>query len=230
MHLTYNFSNKAFKIALILFAKITVNGGKGVPKSGPIIVVANHLSIIDPAIIAQAIPRRIRWLAKNSLFKNFFVGRFLTAYGAHAISRTGPDSRAIRWSIEILDNNEIVGVFPEGTRHHNGMHKGLNGCALLALQTGASIVPVAVTGTQHLNKLWHLVFPTGKIHVTVGEPFVLGNLNSNPTKSELDNTTLIIMHRIASMLPETYQGIYQKSASESLPQKHDCNILCKPEI
>jgi 1-acyl-sn-glycerol-3-phosphate acyltransferase len=216
MNLTYVVSNKAFKIVLCLFAKLTISGQERVPQVGPIIVASNHLSIIDPAIVAQAIPRRVRFLAKNSLFKNLFVRKFLTAYGAHAISRSGHDNNAIRWSIDTLSNNEIVGIFPEGTRHRNGMHIGLNGCALLALQTGAPVIPVGITGTENLDNLWHLVFPTGKIHIAVGEPFVSDNLNSSPTKSELESTTRMIMHRIANTLPDAYQGIYRESDSECL--------------
>ena len=214
MNLTYELSNKAFKVVLYLFASLTFSGQQHIPKSGPLIVASNHLSIIDPAIIALAMPRRVRWLAKNSLFRNVFVGRFLTAYGAHAISRGNPSSSAIRWSVEMLDNNEIIGVFPEGTRHHNGMHKGLNGCALLALQTGASIIPVGITGTEHLDKLWRLVFPTGKIHIAIGEPFVLSDINISPTKNELESTTSMIMHRIANILPKTYRGVYEGADSD----------------
>ena len=219
MNLTYDLSNTAFKIVLYLFAKLTISGKERVPQVGPIIVASNHLSIIDPAIVAQAIPGRVRWLAKNSLFKNLVVRKFLTAYGAHAITRSGHDSNAIRWSIDMLSNNEIVGVFPEGTRHHNGMHMGLNGCALLALQTGAPVIPVGITGTEDLDNLWRLVFPTGKIHIAIGEPFVPDNLNSTPTKGELESTTRLIMHRIASTLPEAYQGIYRESDGESLTQE-----------
>ena len=219
MNLTYGLSNKAFKIVLYLFAKLTISGQERVPQVGPIIVASNHLSIIDPAIIAQAIPGRVRFLAKNSLFKNLVVRKFLTAYGAHAISRSGHDTNVIRWSIEMLGNHEIVGVFPEGTRHHNGMHMGLNGCALLALQTGVPVIPVGITGTEHLDNLWRLFFPTGKIHIAIGEPFLPGNLNSSPTKGELESTTSMIMHRIASTLPESYQGIYRGSDSESLTQE-----------
>ena len=209
MNLTYTISNAAFKIVLYVFANLTVSGKHRIPKSGPVIVASNHLSILDPGIIALAFPRRVRWLAKNSLFRNFLIGGFLSAYGARAVSRRGPDSGAIRWSIEKLENNEIVGVFPEGTRHHDGMHKGLNGCALLALQTGASVVPIGITGTQHLDKLWRFVFPTGKIQVAIGEPFMVGSLNPSPTKSELESTTTAIMHKIADILPEDYRGIYQ---------------------
>ncbi len=105
MNLTYTISNAAFKIVLYVFANLKVSGKHRIPKSGPVIVASNHLSILDPGIIALAFPRRVRWLAKNSLFRNFLVGGFLSAYGARAVSRRGPDSGAIRWSIEKLENN-----------------------------------------------------------------------------------------------------------------------------
>jgi len=209
MSLTYNISNTAFKFVLYLFGNLKISGKDHTPDSGAFIIASNHLSIIDPAIVSLAIPRKVHWLAKDSLFLNPFVGKFLTAYGAHSISRGAPDSSAIQWSVEMLNQDEIIGVFPEGTRHHNGMHKGLNGCALLALQTGVPVVPVGITGTQHLDKLWRLVFPTGKIHVAIGEPFMAGAMNPKPTKDELETTTATIMNKVAAMLPENYRGIYQ---------------------
>lgn len=193
-----------------------VEGVENVPPRGPLIVVSNHLSNMDPAILMCSIPRRLRFLAKRGLFKPG-VAQFLTAYGAFPVDNdANHDLKGFNWCRRLLERGGALCLFPEGTRHRTGgMQQAIPGIALLALRTQATILPVGITGTESIGPIWRVFIPTGNFNVRIGQPFSLPVVEGRLQRPQLESFTTLIMQRVAMLLPPQYQGVYAHSAESS---------------
>ena len=192
----------------------TVEGRDNVPAKGRLIVVPNHLSYADPSMVATALTRPVRFLAKDTLFEHPVSRWFLTTYGAFPLNRGSIDVRAYRWARSVLESDEALVLFPEGTRGAGGLGPGQPGVARLALATGSPLLPVGVTGTAHLGPWWRVLCPTGRIRVRIGEPFCLPSVEGPPDKRTVTLLTEEIMRRIADLLPDSYRGVYEEPAGD----------------
>ena len=202
--------NLGFKITLRWFADFRVEGKENIPKSGPVLVVSNHLSILDPAIVAAALPRPPVFLAKKELFK-YRAGSFLMrSYGAYPVDRRGGDMGALNWiSHQLSSEQRLAIIFPEGTRSKTGgLLRGQPGLALLAVSTGAPVVPVALTGSEPLQSPLKVLKPTATIRLTIGKPFIARNASGKPSRETASALVAETMVRIARMLPEGKRGEY----------------------
>jgi len=186
--------------------RINVVGLDSVPLTGPLIVAANHLHSFDAFLISAFFPRKILFLTRASAYRLPPVGWFLRMCGAFPIKRGQADQWSLARSLEILKQGKVLGIFPEGrVQHSTGMAKAKTGVALLACRAGASILPVAITGTELLR------------HWPKGGEFELGlrfgsvmkvKANSEPSPEQLRLITDELMFRIASLLPPSYRGVY----------------------
>lgn len=187
-----------------------------IPQEGPLIIASNHASNLDvPVIGSWLIPRlgrRIHWLGKKELFDWPIVGWVAAHGGVHPVDRGGADVEAFRLAQRIVDEGHVLFVFPEGTRSPDGaLQEARDGIALLALRTGAPIVPVGIAGS---NGVWpkgqRLPHPGGHVTVRVGRPFrpadELPPGTDRTTAKRL--TTRMMMGRIADLLPPRQRGIY----------------------
>jgi 1-acyl-sn-glycerol-3-phosphate acyltransferase len=165
-------------------------------------------------LLGASLPRRIRFLAKDSLFVGGpFVRWFLGSYGAFPVNREGADVRAYRWALNLLNNDGAIVVFPEGTRSRNAqMQKAKPGVVGLVRSTKASILPVAITGTERIGTWLRVVNPTGRIRVRIGEVFSLPDIEGRLNKEVQESLNTMIMHRVAELLPEEYRGEYSDLA------------------
>lgn len=198
---------------LRLFADFKVEGTENVPPMGPLIVVCNHQSNVDPPIVSTFIPRRTWFLAKDGLFENRIVNWFLRSWGAFPLNREGADMQALRWVLNQLNHDQVVVIFPEGTRNPGAMKKALPGIARLALKTQAPILPVGMTGTETLEQAYRVWYPNRKIRVNIGQVFSLPVIEGKPNKEVLESLSDMIMGRVAALLPESYQGVYKTGRS-----------------
>ena len=207
----YALCNVTQRFTLRAFADWKVTGRENVPSMGPLVVVANHLSNLDPPLLGASLPRRIRFLAKDTLFVGGPLVRwFLGSYGAFPVNRDGADVRAYRWALKLLNNDGALVVFPEGTRSRNGqMQKAKPGVVGLVRSTKASILPVAITGTEHMGTWMRAVNPTGRIRVRIGEVFSLPDIEGRLSKEVTESLNTLIMQRVAELLPEEYRGEYR---------------------
>lgn len=149
-----------------------VEGLENVPRSGPLIVAANHVSFADPPAVACAMPRAVRFMAQAGLFRPPVFGPLIRRLGAFSVHRGEADKAAIRKAIALLDEGWALLIFPEG-RRGDGKRLGEanRGVELLAKRSGAAILPVGITGTlRWLPKGAKLPRPT-RIRVRFGEPF-----------------------------------------------------------
>jgi 1-acyl-sn-glycerol-3-phosphate acyltransferase len=188
-----------------------------IPKQGPVILAANHASNVDGVLLAGwVIPhlsRQVQWLGKREMFDVPVMGRVVRAYGVHPVDRSGADIEAFRIAQGILDSGQVLLLFPEGTRSRDAaLQKPRDGLALLALRTGATIVPIGLSDT---NKLWPRgrkprFWRNGHVTVRVGKPFKLADeLPSDLSRKDAKTqATDLIMRRIAALLPERQRGPY----------------------
>ena len=215
MPLAYSISNGAFHGVLRAFSRWKVVGGERIPREGPLLVVSNHMSNVDPPLLAVSLRRRMFFMAKRGMFKGP-VAPFLKAYGAYPLDRDGQDVGAMKWSLRLLRDGGVLVVFPEGTRSPGGLIPGLPGVGLLAVRSQAPILPVAITGTGHLGGLWRLLLPTGRITVTIGEPFTLPPVKGKLERSQIEAATETIMLRVASLLPPESRGVYRSGVPQGI--------------
>jgi len=131
-----------------------VEGLHHVPRTGPVVLAPNHVSIMDSIILATVVPRRITFIAKAEHFDDWRSGWALRLTGQIAVRRGGGMAvgRALDAARRVLTGGGVIGVFPEGTRSRDGkLHPGNEGPAWLALATNAPIVPVGLVGTADVH-------------------------------------------------------------------------------
>ena len=212
--------NLGFKTTLKLFSDFKIEGQENIPVSGPLLVASNHLSNLDPAIVAAALPRSPVFVAKNELFKYRLGSVLMRGYGAYPVDRQRADVRALNWiTHQLVSEKKIVIVFPEGTRSKsNGLLRGQPGLAHIALSTGVPVIPFALTGSEPLQNVLKVVKPTATLRLQIGKPFVTTGLDGRVSRKIAAEVTKEIMVRIARMLPEGQRGEYSDQCDISFSQ------------
>ena len=197
--------------AMRTFARWEVRGQHHVPADGAVVLVSNHLHLIDPGLVMGSSPRRPHPMAKRELFETPLIGWTLWAMGAFPVRRYSADIGALRAARNILRRGEPVLMFPEGTRSLDRcLHPALPGAAMVALLAGAPIVPVAVTGTEDITfpGIFFRWLRRRRPHLVVefGEPFELASDVADARNAE--QATDLMMRHVAALLPEQYRGAY----------------------
>lgn len=153
------------KFILLFVFRIEVKGKENMPKNGNYLICSNHASNWDPVILAISLPRQIFWMAKKELFNNKFLGYIFKNLGAFPVDREGSDISAIKHSLRILKQGELLGMFPEGTRTSGYSKENVkSGVAMLAMKSNSPVVPVRVEGDYRF---------LGKVKIRVGSPIDL---------------------------------------------------------
>ena len=215
----------AFRVGLKGITRIRIEGAVDqIPRTGPVIVAANHSSNLDVPVLGSSLMprlgRRLQWLGKKEVFDWPLVGWVARNGGVHAVDRSTADIDAFRLATRILEDGHALFVFPEGTRSRDGqLGAARDGVAVLALRTGAPIVPVGVSGSyERWPRGQKLPRPGGRVTVRVGSPFRIADVLPPGTDRRAAKTqaTEIIMRRIAELLPERQRGRYG-SRTERVP-------------
>ena len=173
--------------------------------------MANHLHNLDPLVVAVAIPRPVHYMGKVELFRVPILGPIIRFGGTFPVERGRADRRAIRQAEETLRQGIAFGIFPEGTRSPTAtMTKPLAGAALIALRSGAPVLPVGVTGTEHLP-LNGSKAPKRRYRraarVTIGKPFTIPRVIEGERLTS-EGATDVMMRRVAELVPAGYRGVY----------------------
>ncbi len=194
-------SHKLYKLLQIvlgafygIFLPWKVRGLENVPREGACIISSNHIRARDPFYIAVHAPRHIYFMAKAELFENKLVGGFLKKCGSFPIHRGQSDLNAIRTALGILKEGHCLGIFPQGTRsRENEPTQMAGGVALIALRTGAPVVPVYIGGPYRLFRRTPVIF---------GKPVDLSDLGRRADSETLKTATGRIEDAIWSLKDE----------------------------
>jgi 1-acyl-sn-glycerol-3-phosphate acyltransferase len=200
-----------------------VEGADNVPASGPAILASNHLSYADWMFMPLTLTRRVTFVAKAEYFtspgiKGWFQKKFFSGAGQVPIDRSGANAAegAMKSAKKILEQGGLFGIYPEGTRSHDGkLYRGKTGVARLALETGAPVVPCAVVGTD-------VVAPSGKIFGSWTRPVVRFGRPLDFSRYEgMENDRYIlrsitdeIMYEIMRLSEQEYVDMYAAKAKE----------------
>jgi 1-acyl-sn-glycerol-3-phosphate acyltransferase len=162
-------------VSLVPFYRFRVRGGGNVPASGGVILAVTHKSWGDPVLAAMAFSRPVRFMAKAEIFENRVFGRLVAALGAFPIRRGTADIEALHATLDIVKAGEVLLMFPEGHRFHDDeVHDFRAGIGMMAVRSGAPVVPVALKGTK---QLLHRRMPTRpRVQVAIGPPVDLSGL------------------------------------------------------
>jgi len=207
------------RIGARLFADVRVEGLGQIPPTGAVILAINHASNFDPFVtgawIAPALQqRRIHWLGKRELFAWPVFGWLAARGGVHPVDRGTADVEAYRLATRILERGYVLLIFPEGTRSPTGaLQEARDGLATLALRTGATIVPIGVSGSDRVwpkGRKIPMPIPRRRVTVRVGPPFKAGDVVPDGTdrRAAKSIATTAIMGRIAALLEPRQRGFY----------------------
>ena len=196
-----------------IFLSWEAKGRGNVPLSGPLIVVANHVHVIDGELLLFGVSRWIIYIAKEPLFHYPILRSLLRWAGALAIPRqsTLSDIKGLLQQVEqTLNKGSVIGIFPEGKRSHQGkLQAGKPGLALLASRMHIPILPVGISGTDKIHGISWL-WKRPHIVINIGKPFYLPQPNGRVTKLQRKALADLMMQKIAALLPPEYQGVYAK--------------------
>jgi glycerol-3-phosphate dehydrogenase (NAD(P)+) len=153
----------------LVYFRLQRIGAEHIPRSGPLLLAANHRSFLDPFVIGSLTRRPVYYVAKRELFARRWQAWLLNALGAFPIDRGAGDVDAMATARAILARGDCVVIFPEGTRVRSGpLGPPRRGIGRLALETGARVVPVALTGTEEVRRGWRI--RPRKVRIRCGAP------------------------------------------------------------
>ena len=185
-----------------------VTGRESVPPYGPLIVASNHLSFTDPPLLVASIGRPLHFIGKQELFANPVTRYLMNSFNVSPFNRSGVGLDAVKTLLQMLAQDKAVVIFPEGHRSEaHSLQKGLLGVVYLALKSQAPILPVGLTGTEKL-RAWRMHAPLRRLNANIGQPFTLPVIDGRVSKAVMNSMLVMIMGRIASLLPESYRGVY----------------------
>lgn len=174
----YKFARILFLIYLRLFNRLKIVGKENIVQDGPTIVYGNHYSMFDIFLLTVTFKRQIYFMAKKSLFETPVVRFFVRAYKAFPVDREKNDIGAIKTALRLLRDGKQLGIFPEGTRVHDGQQSSAKGgIAMFAYKTQATLVPVRLKYKRKLNFL-------NSYQVIIGKPIAPDELGISGADSE----------------------------------------------
>jgi 1-acyl-sn-glycerol-3-phosphate acyltransferase len=197
--------------------RIDADDLKKVPQQGPLIAIANHTGQIEvPLIFAHLQPRPVTGWAKVEAWDNKFLNWVFDVWGLIPVRRGEADMKALKDALKALEQGKILGIAPEGTRNKTGrLIRALPGTVMVALHSGAPIIPVAHWGGEDYLKNLKRLRRTD-FHVRVGQPFIINTEGVKVTGEVRQQIVDEMMYRLARLLPEEYRGEYS-----DLTQAHD---------
>ncbi len=189
------------KIFMSLFYRVKYYGVENIPEEGGYLLCCNHISDLDVIVIGLKIKRKVHWMAKEELFKVPVLAQLIKKLGAYPVARGKGDDRAKQKTMDLLKEEKIVGIFPQGTRtkgKNKDEIKAKYGAAKFAIESGKPVFPVGISGGEKLFSRINLVY---------GKPYVIeGEEGKEYTKDDYQRISQKIVDDIYKMLEDTVNG------------------------
>ena len=206
-----------------LYWRPRIEGLENIPSTGPVIMASNHLSFADSMVIPFFVPRKVVFLAKEDYFtgtgvKGALIRGWFEGIGMVPVDRD--DTKAALASLDIalavLRRGEAFGIYPEGTRSRDGrLYRGRTGVAHLALTSGAPVVPVGLTGTEHIQPVGSTLPRRADVTVRFGEPLRFeGRYDGVPAGRARREVTDVVMNEIQKLSGQPFAGVYNERPAE----------------
>ncbi|MUV39763.1 1-acylglycerol-3-phosphate O-acyltransferase [Lentibacillus sp. JNUCC-1] len=188
----YTIARTAVKIILFPLYRIKVHGKEHIPSRGPVIICSNHISNLDPPVVGITSPRPIYFMAKSELFDKPVLKKLLPGIQAFPVKRGMKDRNALRKGLQVLEDGNTLGLFPEGTRSKTGeLGDPLAGAGFFALRSEATIIPCAIVGPYKIGR---------RLHVIYGKPVDMKSYRENKTSAK--ETVNMIMGDIQTLIDD----------------------------
>ena len=200
-----------------------IRGAENVPAKGAVIFASNHLSFIDSVFLPIVVERQIRFLAKSEYFtgtgfKGWIVKKFFIAIGQLPIDRSGgkASEASLNTGLEHLATGGQLGIYPEGTRSHDGrLYRGRTGIARMVLESGATVIPVAMIDTDQVMPVGTKIPKVRRIGVVFGEPLDFSRFTGmEGDRFVLRSITDEIMYELSHLSGQEYIDVYATSVKD----------------
>ncbi len=210
----YHFANGFLRGVFKIILRVDVRGVENVPRGGALIIAISHSSWIDPVLLGPFIPRYIASMAKVEVSRWPLLGGIIRAYGAFFVRRGEADVGAFKVGLQVLKHGYAMGIAPEGHRSETGrLQRGREGAILLALRSGAPILPVAVWGGKTLWKNLARLRRT-EMHLYIGAPVQIVDGRVKPSREVIAELSDELMYYIARLMPSELHGYYEGKLRE----------------
>lgn len=193
------------------FFALGIEGAEHVPAAGPVILAPNHVSYVDPVLVAISVKRRVHFMAKKELFRNRAMARFLRALQGFPITRERVDPSSVKHTLSLLAAGHVVVIFPEGTRG-DGQTLGpaKSGIGVLAARSGACVVPVFHWGSERILPRGARWFRRAPLRIRFGPPLRFRNGGAAGNREPVDRAAAEafgrqLMEAIAALRPTAEQ-------------------------
>lgn len=197
-----------------------VEGAENLPATGPVILVGNHLSVIDSFFMPVMVDRRVYFLAKSDYFtgkgpKGWLVKKFMLGVGQLPIDRSGgkASEASLTTGLSVLDRGDVLGIYPEGTRSPDAqLYRGRTGVARLVLESGATVVPVVMIDTEKAMPIGVKIPRIRRIGTVIGKPLDFSRFSGmSADRFVLRSVTDEIMLEIQKLSGQKYVDVYASS-------------------
>ncbi len=201
------FANWVLRQWYRIILDLEMQGLENVPRSGPLLMVINHTHFLDPLIPTAYLRPDIFPMAKAEVFNGRWKWMF-DAYGSFPVRRGEADMQAFKQAFKLLRAGHAILMAPEGTRAKvGGLQPAHQGAGLIAMRTGAPILPIALWGGRTLVPNVKQ-FRRTNIHMQIHAPLIVKTQEKKISREEISIVTDEIMYTLATMLPPEYRGIY----------------------
>lgn len=205
-----------------------VEGAENIPATGPVIIVGNHLSVIDSFFLPLMIDRRVYFLAKSDYFtgkgiKGALVRNFMLGVGQLPIDRSGgkASEASLNAGLKVLGDGKVLGIYPEGTRSPDGkLYRGRTGIARLILESGALVVPAIMVDTNKANPIGTRIPRLHRIGTIIGKPLDFSRFQEMAAdRFVLRSITDEIMYEIQKISQQQYVDNYASTVKAQLERE-----------
>lgn len=213
-------------VARLIF-RPRIIGKANVPKRGAVLIASNHLSFVDSVVITLVAPRSVSFLAKAEYFtgtglRGWVSRSFFSSIGAIPVQRGAGQAAqdALDAGLSVLNSGGAFAIYPEGTRSRDGrLYRGRTGVAWLALTSGATVIPVALAGTQNLQPVGKRMPRLARVSVEFGAPLDLGHHGTADSGRARRQATDDIMESIQQMSGQAFAHEYNEPPAATVGER-----------